>query len=134
MLPQITENSRDVPEVVPEGRYERAIRGYRPGAISLAHCGGLGSGFLLLTEVLGIKPKGPGFRGCTVTPLIGLLPNAAGTFPSPRGDISVSWERRAGRATVAVSMPGSLDGELRLPTGATHELPAGRRTEVRAEA
>ncbi len=58
MLPHITETS-GVPDMVPGGNIPGAVPYHRPCAISLAHCGGLGAGFLLLTEVLGIKPPAP---------------------------------------------------------------------------
>ena len=132
MLPQITEMSSGIPDVVPGGRLDGVIKGYRPGAISLAHCGGLGSGFLLLTEVLGIKPKGAGFDGCILKPQVRLLEKAGGTFPSPRGDLSLSWGRERGKTRVSVRLPAGLDAELLLPSGKTARLGGGTH-EVDAE-
>jgi alpha-L-rhamnosidase len=132
MLPQITEASRDVPDVVPGGRIDSVIRGHRPCAISLAHCGGLGSGLLLLTEVLGIAPARPGFDGCVISPKVGLLASASGTFPSPHGDIGVAWVPSGEGVTVTINLPQGLVGELRLPSMDPVALPAGKRTSVRA--
>ena len=130
MLLQITEMSRDVPDVVPGGVIETVVPKHRPCAISLAHCGSVGVGWLLLTEVLGIAPRGPGFDGCLISPRIDLLPKAAGTFPSSRGDISVEWETIGSSVTLAATLPPDTAGELRLPSGAAHALRAGARTHI----
>jgi hypothetical protein len=129
MLPHITETSAEIPAVVPGGRIDAVIAAHRPCAVSLAHCGGLGSGLLLLTDVLGIQPRGAGFDGCVISPRIELLEKASGRFPSSRGSIAAGWERRGGVVRVFAELPAGMDGELRLPTG-THALPAGRRTEI----
>jgi hypothetical protein len=129
MLPHITESSTEVPAVVPGGWIEAIVPAHRPCAVSLAHCGGLGSGLLLLTHVLGIQPRGPGFEGCVVTPRIDLLSRASGAFPSPKGVISVAWETAGDGVRARIDLPAGLTGELRLPSG-SRQLPAGRRTEV----
>ncbi len=129
MLPHITETSFEVPSVVPDGRIDAVIKAHRPCAISLAHCGGLGSGLLLLTKVLGIEPRGAGFDGCIISPRIELLEKASGRFPSSRGNIAAGWERTAKGVRVFADLPAGVQGELRLPTG-THPLAAGRRTEL----
>ena len=129
MLPHITETSGDVPAVVPGGRIDAVIKAHRPCAVSLAHCGGLGSGLLLLTHVLGIQPRGAGFDGCIITPRIDLLSRASGRFPSNRGVIGAGWEKTASGVRAWAELPPGIQGELRLPSGA-HPLPAGRRTEI----
>lgn len=128
MLPHITQVS-EVLDIVPGGVIAEAVPYHRPCAISLAHCGGLGAGFLLLTEVLGITPARPGFDGCILRPRIELLPKATGTFPSSRGPVSAGWEREDDRVRVFADLPAGMEGELRLASG-TRALPAGRRTEV----
>ena len=126
MLPQILESTLGVPDVVPDGDYRSVLPAYRPGTSAAAHCGALGVGFLLLTEILGIQPLGPGFReGCVLRPRIDLGATAGGVFPSPRGDIAVSWTT-AGKSTtrIDVELPPGVTGRLRVP-GRADELRLG---------
>jgi hypothetical protein len=124
MLSQITHESRDVPDLVPDGRFEAYRGSYRPCAISLAHCGGVGVAWVLLTDFLGVRPKAPGFEGCILEPRVGLFERASGVYPSPRGDISLSWERVKKGTEVSVNLPEGLSAELRVG-GFSRELPPG---------
>lgn len=118
----------DVPDVVPDGRFELAVSSHRGHARALTHCGAVGLSFLLLTEVLGIQPRGPGFDGCVLKPQIGVLDRAAGRLPTPRGDVSVSWIKADKGTTVAVSLPVGLSGELHLPGGEVVPLSPGEHS------
>ncbi|MAE61143.1 MAG: hypothetical protein CMJ49_07285 [Planctomycetaceae bacterium] len=121
----IDETMADVPDVVPEGRFETVVPSHRGHARALAHCGAVGLGFMLLTEVLGIQPKEAGFDGCVIKPRLGVLDHAAGTLPTRRGDISVSWRQSGKHKTLAVSLPDELEGELHLPAGDIVSLSPG---------
>lgn len=114
ILNQITHESRDVPEVVPDGRFEAYRGSYRPCAHSLAHCGGVATGWAMLTEFIGIRPKAPGFAGCRLEPRIELFERAAGVYPSPKGDIALSWERGRKGTEIAVELPSGLAADLRV--------------------
>jgi hypothetical protein len=124
LLNQITHESRDVPDVVPDGRFEAYRGSYRPGAVSLAHCGGVGTGWVLLTEFLGVRPKAPGFEGCVIEPRLELFERASGAYPSPRGDVTVAWERGARGTELTIGLPPGLAAELRFG-GASRTLAPG---------
>jgi alpha-L-rhamnosidase len=130
MLNQITHESRDVPEVVPDGRFEAYRGSYRPGAVSLAHCGGVGTGWVLLTEFLGVRPKAPGFEGCVVEPRVELFERASGVYPSPKGDIAVAWERGARGTELTIELPPGLAAELRVGGTSRDLAPGGHRLSV----
>jgi hypothetical protein len=59
----------------------------------------------LTNEVLGVQPTAPGFKTFTVTPHASDLQWAKGTVPTPHGDITVSWQKVAGRLTLSVHAP-----------------------------
>ncbi len=62
LLNQITHESRDVPDVVPGGSFETYRGDYRPGAVSLAHCGGVGTALGTAERVPRGEAEGPGLR------------------------------------------------------------------------
>ena len=62
----------------------------------------------LLATVLGIRPAEPGFGSVTIAPALGALKRASGRMPTPRGEISVRFERRG-----AAGLTGTID----LPEG-----------------
>ena len=61
---------------------------------SLCHGWSAGGCFHLARHVLGIFPSAPGFRSVRVHPLPGDLAWARGSVPTPRGEITVEWERK----------------------------------------
>lgn len=130
MLNQITHESRDVPDVVPGGRFEAYRGSYRPGAVSLAHCGGVGAGWVLLTEFLGVRPKAPGFEGCVVEPRLELFERASGAYPSPKGDVEVAWERGARGTALTIGLPAGLTAELRVGGTSRTLAPGSHRLTV----
>jgi alpha-L-rhamnosidase len=62
----------------------------------------------LSKNVLGIAPAAPGFSKVRITPNLGHLKWVEGTFPTPKGPISVRHERRP---------DGSVDSKILLPEG-----------------
>ena len=60
---------------------------------SMSH--GWGSDVLVAIQrwLLGVRTTGPGFATFDVAPPVGGLRSAQGTVPTPRGTISLSWER-----------------------------------------
>ncbi len=124
ILNQITHESYDVPDAVPDGRFEAYRGSYRPCAHSLAHCGGVATGWAMLTEFIGIRPKAPGFDGCLLEPRIELFERASGVYPSPKGDIVVAWARGAKGTELSVELPAGLGADLRVGTF-TRQLASG---------
>jgi alpha-L-rhamnosidase len=74
--------------------------------------------YLILAEVLGVKPARPGFAEIAVAPHIELLERASGSVPTPRGPVSVAW-RRTGARRVLVDVCSRADAQvtLHLPQG-----------------
>lgn len=137
MMPQITENRPNVPAVIPEGRTETVLGSYHPAAVALAHCAGVGAAFLLLTDIIGIKPADAGFKGCVLQPLLHALDEAEGSFPTNKGNITVSWKpaENAGNGqtsnakTVNIELPPDVPGKLRIERSRLTELPDGAQIE-----
>jgi hypothetical protein len=130
ILNQITHESRDVPDVVPDGRFEAWRGSYRPCAHSLAHCGGVATGWAMLTEFLGIRPKAPGFEGCLLEPRVELFERASGVYPSPKGDIALAWERGKKGTEISVDLPAGLAADLRIGTFHRTLAPGAHRLTV----
>jgi alpha-L-rhamnosidase len=58
--------------------------------------------------VLGIRPAAPGFAKVRITPDLGDLEWAEGTYPTPKGIIKVRHERQA---------DGTIKSDITLPPG-----------------
>jgi hypothetical protein len=58
--------------------------------------------------VLGIEPAAPGFAKVRITPHLGSLAWAEGSYPTPRGVIRVRHEKQA---------DGSVKSDIQLPAG-----------------
>jgi len=74
----------------------------------------------LLTRVLGVQARAPGFSEVRVAPAVGAYRSAAGRVMTPRGAIDVAWDRGAGGLTL--DLPEGVSGTLALP-GASPETP-----------
>lgn len=85
--------------------------------------------FDLSTEVLGVRPLASGFSRFAVEPHLVGLTWAKGAFPTPHGDITVSWERADGKFRIEVTAPEGTAGELRL----VREASAWGRLDVHSE-
>jgi hypothetical protein len=71
--------------------------------------------FDLSTEVLGVSPLEPGFQRFLVAPKPVALDWARGVFPSVRGDIAVSWERKRGSLRLTVVVPAETTARIVVP-------------------
>lgn len=69
----------------------------------------------LSTEVLGVAPITPGFRRFRISPHPVDLEWARGTFPSPYGDIAVTWRWVEDRFKLTVEVPEGTEAEILLP-------------------
>lgn len=72
---------------------------------SAAHAWSSSPAIFCITEFLGIKPTKPAFEEFTVEPHPCGLTFAAGTVPTPHGDISVKWRREKGKLQIDVIAP-----------------------------
>lgn len=77
---------------------------------SLCHGWASGPTAWLSQHVLGIQPVAPGFRQVRITPQLGRLRWAEGTYPTPHGLIEVRHERKP---------DGSVESQIQVPTGVT---------------
>jgi hypothetical protein len=62
--------------------------------------------------VLGITPVAPGFAKVSITPNLGRLEWAEGSYPTPKGPIHVRHEKQA---------DGTVKSTVKLPEGVTRE-------------
>ena len=85
----------------------------RPANVrSLAHTGGVQTGYVMSKRLLGVIPTGPGFATCTIHPHTGDLEWVRGTFPALQGDIRVEWERADGKLSLRVEVPDGIEAEV----------------------
>lgn len=82
---------------------------------SLCHAWAGTPTFDLSSEILGVKPLEPGFARFSVAPQPVDLAWAKGVFPTPRGDIAVSWQADAGRFDLSIAMPPGTQARVTLP-------------------
>ena len=101
-----------IDEIVPKGTFDIHADGGAWCYVGLRHsfCHGWASGptAWLSEHVLGIEPVGIGFREVRITPHLGDLAWAEGSFPTPYGVIEVRHFRKE---------DGSVSSEVRLPEG-----------------
>ena len=72
---------------------------------SAAHAWSASPAIFCITEFLGIKPTKPAFEEFAVEPHPCGLSFAAGTVPTPHGDISVKWRKEKGKLQIDVKAP-----------------------------
>lgn len=107
-----TENAGRIDERVPPGKKDlhgdfgaHCYIGFRH---SLCHGWAGGPTAWLSNQVLGIRPVAPGCAQVKITPHLGHLEWAEGTFPTPRGPIRVRHEKQA---------DGTIKSTVNLPAG-----------------
>ena len=106
------EGSSRIDELVPAGKKDLhgdfgayCYEGFRH---SFCHGWASGPTAWLSQSVLGIQPLEPGFTKVRITPQLGSLKWAEGTYPTPRGIIRVRHERQA---------DGSIKSDVKAPDG-----------------
>jgi len=102
---------------------------------SMSH--GWGSNVLveILRGVLGVQPTSGGYATFTVSPPRSGLSSAAGRIPTPRGPVSVSWQRPAaagGAWTVGLTVPANAMATLTLPAATVQAVTEGGRSIAHA--
>jgi len=93
------------------------------GDWSKSRCHGWSAGptMLLPAEVLGVQPIAPGFKVFRIQPHPVDLTWARGVVPTPRGDISVTWQRNQEESDsetsfeLKVYIPKETAGEISIP-------------------
>jgi len=91
-----------------------AVPNAQCGIVSLCHPWGAGPVKWLQEEVLGIVPTKPGFAAYDVRPHLGrTLTSVSGVTPTPRGDISASFDVAAGKG--CVTAPAGTLGRISVP-------------------
>ncbi len=80
--------------------------------------------FVLMQEVLGVRPVEPGFRRVLIQPFPAQLQWAKGAVPTPHGDIQVDW-KRGPVFTLNVTLPPDVDATVILPSGAQRRIGPG---------
>jgi hypothetical protein len=110
-LAWLADSSR-IDELVPAGRKDLhgdfgayCYEGFRH---SFCHGWASGPTAFLSQQVLGVRPVEPGFAKVTITPQLGSLKWAEGTYPTPRGLIKVRHERQP---------DGTIKTDVTLPEG-----------------
>ncbi len=81
--------------------------------------------------VAGIRPAEPGFRNLTISPQLGELTSAEGTYPIPAGKVVFQFGKKGVALSGSVTLPEGVSGTL-LWNGKKTPLRAGRQ-EVRVE-
>lgn len=71
--------------------------------------------YFLSRYVLGVEPARPGFQTVLFAPRILDLTYAAGTVPTPSGNVHVRWDRTGREFTMTIRKPAPLAGRLQLP-------------------
>jgi len=80
----------------------------------------------LSREVLGVSPAAPGYAAVRIEPHPCGLAWARGRYPTPRGEIEVSWRRDGGEFALDVTVPDGATAETVLPAGAADVRVDGR--------
>jgi hypothetical protein len=78
----------------------------------------------LTNDLLGATPTGVGFKTWTVEPHPGTVTWAKGTLPTPKGSLSVSWQRaKTGPDfSMTVSAPRGTTGTVSVPVSGAHPV------------
>ena len=82
---------------------------------SLCHIWSSLPGYLILGEILGVKPAEPGYGRVCLSPQIGLIDRVDGSVPLPTGRVDLSWFREGDRVRLHIGLAADCNGELRLP-------------------
>jgi alpha-L-rhamnosidase len=95
---------------------------------SMSHGWGSNVTVAIQQAVLGVQFTAPGGASVSITPPDGGLASARGTVPTPRGTLSVGWQRTTGarpRDSIAVTIPPGMTAVVRFPGAKARHLGAG---------
>jgi hypothetical protein len=87
------------------------------GRESRCHAWSATPAYDLSREVLGVRPLAPGAVRFRIEPHVAGLSWARGRYPTPAGDIGVSWRVEGRRFRLAVEVPHRTVAEVALPSG-----------------
>jgi len=75
-----------------------------------SYCHGWGAGPVVsfAQYILGVSPQTPGWKQITIRPHAGDLTWAAGTIPTPSGEIKVSWKKEKGKIKLSYETPDAI--------------------------
>ncbi len=84
---------------------------------SLCHAWSGTPTFDLTADVLGVSSTGPGCRRLRVAPVLAGLRWARGVFPTPQGDVRISWTLEGRRFELEIELAPGCEADLVCPTG-----------------
>jgi hypothetical protein len=84
---------------------------------SLCHAWSGTPTFDLTADVLGVEPLGAGCRRVRIAPQTAGLAWARGAFPTPQGEVRISWTLDTGGFALELDLPPGCDAELVCPGG-----------------
>lgn len=90
--------------------------------VSLAHGWSAGPTAWLTEEVLGVKPKGPGFSTVSIRPDLLDLSWARGSVATPRGALKVSARKQGAGTILELDLPPGTVANVSIPTPATSHV------------
>jgi hypothetical protein len=91
---------------------------------SVAQTAGCVTPWVIVSEILGIRPTALGFRKATISPGVELLERASGAVATPHGELAVGWRRDGGRTLLDVTVPAGVETVL-VVAGEERPLDAG---------
>ena len=98
---------------------------------SLCHMWSAVPGYLILAEILGVKPVKQGFQEVRLQPRIDLLKQAEGSVPLPKGWIDLSWSGdRETECRLTVNPQTDASVRVEAPTGWTIDGCSERQASV----
>ena len=62
---------------------------------------------------LGVRPAAPGYEQIEVRPQPGVLTSASGTVHTPRGDVSVAWEKNGAGLKLEISCDAEIKRRIK---------------------
>ncbi len=111
--PEWANNAGRIDEPVPPGKKD--IHGdfgrycYKGFRHSLCHGWASGPAPFLSRQVLGIQPLEPGCRRVRISPRLGDLTHAEGTYPTPFGELRVAHHMERGRLQSEIHAPSEIE-------------------------
>ncbi|MEY4385857.1 MAG: hypothetical protein RLY20_1140 [Verrucomicrobiota bacterium] len=78
------------------------------------HAWGAAPANLLPRYVLGVRPLAPGWNQALIQPNPGALTSASGKVPTPRGPITIKWQRGE-TFTLSLALPKGMTARVELP-------------------